>query len=415
MNLSTLVLAYLAQNPWIPEIPREPDPLGEISLQEGSRGVVPLPVDVDRRLRRWFDRYTKLQSPSGLPIHILAQPGWSEDQIVRVRRILEHFLREVPGVRHREWKAKIADSMGQRRATMVLFRTADDLESAFRSGLGELPLGMQDLRANECPVEGDADYMQHRTRDAAYEEILHLVHDYGIRPVLRDYDENLHRANLNAKSKRLWKGWPEDEPENHRNEYFAAIYDNYLDLWAVKPKLYEGEVLPPDAIPDGCSHFGMYRANNRKRLAEVDPQGFKLIEKFLPAYLSYVAELPASLDEDFYMHRVEGKAYTHKSQHLTRVHLRGDHSIAVYGNSWDNEMVGNAGDNSFAGGAGQDRIDGGGGRDFAIYRGIYEDYAVLAADNHWIIRDKQENRDGQDILRNIEVLEFRDRSLVLEK
>jgi len=197
---------FAQQEAWVPDVPGGPDPIGGIDTSATPGGVVPLPDFVDRRIRKWFGRYTRLVAPNGKPIHILAQDGWREDQIIRARKVLQHILADAPGTRYGSDKAPIANAMADRRATLVLFDTVQQMERAFGGGLGSVELGCQDLRANECPVEGDADYLRHETRDAAFEEILHLVHDYGIRPVHPAYDEAIHQANLKAANRGIWKG-----------------------------------------------------------------------------------------------------------------------------------------------------------------------------------------------------------------
>ncbi|MYF04219.1 MAG: hypothetical protein F4230_04295, partial [Holophagales bacterium] len=99
--------------------------------------------------------------------------------------MMEHLLADHPGSVYGDDKSGIAAAMADRKATMVFFDTEPDMRQAMSEGLPEATdLSMQDLRANECPAPGDADYMGHVTRDAAYEEIWHLIHDYGIKPTL---------------------------------------------------------------------------------------------------------------------------------------------------------------------------------------------------------------------------------------
>lgn len=391
---------------WVPDIPGGPDPIGDIDVSGAPAGVVPLPESVDDRIETWFGRYTRVVAPNGKPIHILAQDGWREDQIVRTRKVLQHILRGVPGTRFGADKDAIANAMADRRATLVLFDTVDRLEHAFDGGLGDLELGFQDLRANECPVEGDPDYLGHETRDAAFEEILHMVHDYGIRPVYPGYDEALHQANLDAAKRGSWKGWPEDEPENHRNEYFAAAYDNYLDLWALKPLLYEGEQLESDAIPDGTSHFGAFAANTRARLRELDPTVFGLIQEFFPPYLTYTAELPPTFDGTFFMRPEPGLRYTYKSRHLVSVTLTGRLDSGITGNAWDNRLTGNAGDNVLEGGGGNDRLSGGPGVDTAVFAGPATRYLIESRNGEIRVTDERADRDGVDLLDGIEKARF---------
>jgi len=150
--------------------------LDALDPSRAYRGILQLPGAVAKPIRETFDRYARVVTPNGRPIHILAQSGWTEDQIVHARKVLEHLLTDVPGVQYGD-RAAVANAMAERRATLVLFDDEPAMERAFRGRLGDLRLGMQDLRANECPPVGSRDYMRHGTRDAAFEEILHLVHD----------------------------------------------------------------------------------------------------------------------------------------------------------------------------------------------------------------------------------------------
>ena len=155
-----------ADDPWVPEIPHGKDPIPTIDTSTSPDGIVDLPQDIDPRISRIFDRYTKVLAPHGKPIHILAQSAWRRDQIVRARKVLQHILSPVPGSRLGSDKTAVANAMADRRATLVLFADERALERALRGPFGEVELGCQDLRANECPVEGDAEYMKNQTRDA---------------------------------------------------------------------------------------------------------------------------------------------------------------------------------------------------------------------------------------------------------
>lgn len=230
--------------------------LDDLDTGTGPRGIVPLPPSVHPTLRKVFEHYTRVTTRTGRPLHILAQGAWTDDQIVHVRKVLTHYLEDVPGSRFGADKGPLGEAMANRRATMVLFDDEPAMERAFDGPLGELHLGMQDLRANECPAPGTPDYMTHGTRDATFEEVLHLVHDYGIRPALPEYDRLLQAGNDAAAQADLWDPWPRDEPDSHRNEYIAAVYDNYLDLWTTPPTVYEGELIEPGDIPRGTSHGG---------------------------------------------------------------------------------------------------------------------------------------------------------------
>ena len=167
--------------------------LPEIDISTSSDGIVELPDNVPAVFKKYFVNYTKIIAPNGKPIHILAQNGWTNDQIKHGRNVLEHILNDYAGSFYGNDKTRIANSMSNKKATMVFFNTEPDLEKAFSEGLGEATdLNMQDLRSNECPAVGSDDYINHITRDASYEEIWHLVHDYGIKPMLPKMIKNMN-------------------------------------------------------------------------------------------------------------------------------------------------------------------------------------------------------------------------------
>jgi len=382
--------------------------LDAIDTAADERGVVPLPASVHGAIRATFARYTRVVAPNGRPIHILAQAGWSTDQIVRVRHVLEHLLAPAPDSRFGADKAPVANAMADRRATMALFDDEPAMERGLRSPFGSLRLSVQDLRANECPVEGDPDYLQHDTRDAAFEEVLHLVHDYGIRPALPEYDRWIERLNRAAAQRGIWEPWPQDEPDSHRNEYLAAAYDNYLDLWTVPPTRYEGERIDANDIPAGTSHFGAFRGGSRQRLAKVDPEAVEMIEAFLPRHVTYVAELPAAFEGTFVMRWEPRLRYTTASQHLRSARLRGSRAANLSGNEHANRLFGNDGPNVLEGLGGDDVLHGGAGRDVAVLRGVRSEYEVRRDGARVLLSDRVTARDGQDTLLDVEVVRFAD-------
>ena len=147
------------------------------SDQSTSR-VVALPDGIHRGLNRHFKTYTNVLAPNGKPIHFLAMDGWNVDRIVRVRKVMEHFLCDARGHQFGQ-KTELANAMADNHATMVLLNHSRDMDRVMPA-IERLDLQIQDLRANESPFEGEPDYMDHQTRDAAYEEVFHLVHGSGI-------------------------------------------------------------------------------------------------------------------------------------------------------------------------------------------------------------------------------------------
>jgi len=388
--------------------------LPEIDTWASADGIVDLPADVPEVFREHFVKYTKVVAPNGKPIHILAQDGWTDDQIRHGRDVLEFLLTDYPGSQYGDDKRAVANAMADRKATMVFFNTEDDLEEAFRGGLaGATDLSMQDLRANESPAVGDADYMSHVTRDAAYEEIWHLVHDYGVKPTLPEMIAEMREAN-DVAAANGWQAWPDDEPHEHPNEYVGVLIDNYFDLWAVHPTLYEARPIEPGRIPEGQSHFGRYFANSREAVRQQDPAGYALIERFLPPYLTYTPLLPEDFTGTFSLALDPAAAYTYKTQHLRSAALTGDGAADLTGNDFDNSLIGNEGSNLLAGAGGDDMLDGAGGEDGAVFAGPADEYEISETDGVVTVSDGVEGRDGTDSLRNIEYLQFGDSRVPLE-
>jgi len=382
--------------------------LPDIDISQSPNGIVRLPENVPQVIRDVFIKYTKIYAPNGKPIHILAQDGWTDDQIKKGRNVLEFILTDFPGSAYGNDKSAIANSMADRKATMVFFNTEPDMRKAMRGPLrGATDLSMQDLRANECPAEGDDDYMNHITRDASFEEIWHLVHDNGVKRVLPEMIAEMQKAS-EAAEKKGWRGWPDDEPDEHSNEYVGVLIDNYYDLWTVRPKLYEGRDIAPEDVPEGQSHFGRYFASSRKLMKEYDPEGYALMQKFYPPFLTYTPELPDNFEGTFSLAFDESQVYTYKSQHLQNVTLTGTNNANLMGNAYDNVLTGNEGDNILTGGAGKDILHGGEGRDTAVFSGPRSEYMIEIHNGDFKITDKIQDRDGEDFLKNIEVLKFSD-------
>ncbi len=386
--------------------------LPNIDISESPNGIVPLPDSVPSVFKDVFVKYTKVIASNGKPIHLLAQADWTDDKLIKVRNILEHMLTDFPGSEYGSDKTKVANSMSDRKATMVLFNSSQASREAM-SGLrgGATDLDMQSMWANEIAAEGSNDYMNHITRDATYEEVWHLVHDTGVIPTLPKFQSEIEAA----KDAAVEIGWgpPNDDPSSWHSEYYAQQYDNYLDLWVVQSKLWEGRKLKPGELPEGTAHWGQNQVNSRGELLELDPVGYELIENFFHPYLTYTPELPVDLKGTFSLTFNKALVYTHKSQHLKDVTLKGNNNANLIGNAYDNVLTGNAGDNVLTGGAGDDWLLGGEGEDTAVFAGLYEDYKITKSGKYVTVKDNRVNRDGADTLIDIEFLEFSGRKVKL--
>lgn len=407
ITITGLILFSACQNK-----PQELVTLPDIDISGSANGVVTLPATVPDIVRNTFVKYTKYIAPNGKPIHFLAQDAWTEDQIMHARNVLQHILTDYLGSAYGNDKTAVANSMSDKRATMVLFNDTDELEKAFNSGLQNLDHSMQDLRSNESPAVGDEDYMGHVTRDASYEEIWHLVHDYGIIPTLPDMIAEMREAN-DVAAEKGWRAWPQDEPQEHPNEYVGVLIDNYYDLWVIEPQLYEARDYEPG--PEGTTHFGSYFANGRTNVETKDPLGFAVIEKFFPPYLTYTPQLPVDFEGTFSIALDESKPYTYKTQHLVDVTLRGSNNANLMGNGYGNMLSGNSGNNVINGLGGNDEIDGGEGEDTAVFSGANNEYEIATENGTSAVSDKQSDRDGIDRLSNIEFIQFSDKQIELNK
>lgn len=375
--------------------------LARIDTKQNTKRIVDLPQGIHPGLNRHFKKYTNVLAPNGSPIHFLAMDGWSDDRILRVRKVLEHFLRDVP---NRQWghKTPLANAMANNHATMVLLNDSRDMDRVFPD-IEDVDLQMQDLRANESPFEGESDYLQHQTRDAAYEEVFHLIHAAGVLDAMKAYDREIRRVAEQAKETDLWNYDEPNMPGNHF-EYIICVYDNYLDLWKTKPTMMESRTVGKQ--PRGQSFFGEYKADQRANTRSIDPDGFSLVEQFNPDHISYTAELPASFQGEFHLRSNDKLRYSQKATHLKNVTLRGSLEVTLTGNSHDNRLVGNSGDNRITGNGGDDSIFGGEGIDSVVLRGIKSQYVIRRIGDVIEVQDSMVNRDGHDVLSGIERLVF---------
>jgi hypothetical protein len=386
------------------QVPDKPDidytVLDNIDVSSSPWGVVPLPPELGKTLNGLFSKYTKHMAPNGKPIHIFAQTGVSDLQVARAREILKYHLTDAPGTEYGHDKSALADRMADVRAALTY--TDTEMKSfAMRPILRKTQLRTQDLYATESPVEGSYEYIhnearpgEHFTRDASYEEIMHLVHDKGLEDVLPEYHQEIIDAEKAATDAGIYRY---GRPAPH--EYIITGFDVYFGLWAHDPQ------------GDGKSFGDEYDFHTKEELRTGDPALYNLVEKFWPKNLTYNAYIDPSFEGTFVMVLDENKEYTFKSQHLVHVTLTGDKNTSILGNAYDNRLTGNAGDNSLTGNAGTDIIFGGEGEDTAVFSGPSSEYEITTENNVTYVLDKVKERDGTDELTGIEILQFTDKEV----
>ena len=339
-----------------------------------------------------FDRYTKVDTPNGGVIHIIAQNEIMENQIVRARGILQHYLTDFPGSVYGADKSAVANKMAENGATLLLLNGVDD---GTNSGA---ELDGQPLYYGEMQVEGHSWYItqNYEYRDASFEEILHLVHDYGIGVdqgaefdgALPQYQADIRAAQVTAVSGKLW-AWPAEQADwlaeltaenSLSQEYLASVVDTYYGLWG--------------AFDSEYGMWGMYIAKIRDDLATTDPQGAAIMaNQYFHPYLTYNARIDASFVGDFSLTFNNTLSYTNHAQYLKDVTLTGNKDSNVVANQFDNNITGNAGVNT------------------VIFSGQSTQYQITKENGEVKVQDLQDDRDGMNTLADIEKLQFSDSTI----
>jgi hypothetical protein len=212
-------------------------------------GIEEVPASLGQQFFKAFDRYTKITAPNGKPIHIVAQNEITNEQILRSRGILQHYLKDYPGSVYGNDKSEVANKMAENNAVLTLLNGEDDGNVLAALKVEWSGIYGQALFKNEIQVEGHPWYVNqdYAHRDAAFEEILHFVHDFGIgvdgsntspgvKPI---FQREIREAQIHGLTNGLWantertKDWIEElDTENSLSqEYLAAVIDTYYGLW----------------------------------------------------------------------------------------------------------------------------------------------------------------------------------------
>ena len=349
-----------------------------------------------------FDKYIQYIAPNGKPITILAQDKVSDEQLLKAYNILSFYL-----VSYADYDMDLAaNQMANNQAVLVMPNGADgDKLINMAASFG------QPLYAMETPVTGDDWYIKndYEHRDASYEEILHLVHDYGIGTTLNvqalpELANEINKATFNSlpEDKSEWgksgiwglgfDAWLQEisKEGSLEQEYIVSVVDSYYGLWEAFQEAEGGM-------------WGGYIAKNREEIAENDPMGYKALESFLPKQLTYMDRISPNFEGTFYVELDEGLPYTYKSQYLLNIRLTGTNDSNIVGNKEDNIFIPNSGTN---------HIDGKEGYDIIHLQGASYEYNIEYASQEVIITDKSDNRDGLIRCTGVELLRFTDEDIV---
>jgi hypothetical protein len=369
-------------------------------------GITAVPEQFAESYGRLFCKYTEVTAPNGGPIRIFAQREISNEQLIYSRNVLEFYLEDVPGTRHGAEKTEIANTMTENGANLLIFKGHDGEFEFFENEEDWREMDGQALFEDEVAVPGSAWYIDNvfeGHRDATFEEILHLVHDFGIGVDVEwappgaapDFQSEIRRAEINAlETNGLWAqderaaDWIEElrEEGSLTQEYLASVVDSYYGLWGAFDEREGGM-------------WGLYVAKTRDEIAEKDPMGYALMEAFFNPYLTFDARLDPSFDGVFSMSFDPSLPYTHKSQYLVRATLTGANNSGLEGNDQDNTLTGNSGANL---------LDGGEGVDTVVFEGTMAEYEISREGELLVIADTIEGRDGRDRLQAVEQLQFQD-------
>lgn len=367
---------------------------------DAALGITAVPPSAGQSFFKAFDRYTSVMAPNGKPINIVAQSQITNEQIVRARSILEHYLTDYPGSAFGSDKTAIANAMADNNAFLTLMNGADGSDPLAMVKVMLSGIFGQSLYHDEIQVEGHPWYIEqdYSHRDAAYEEILHFVHDYGIGVdgpnsspgAAPEFQAQIRAAQINALEKKIWglgaSNWIQElTAENSLSqEYLAAVIDVYYGLWGA------------DTENADTGMSGLYTAKLRSDIPEADPMGQTLMDNaFFHPYLTYRARIDASFDGIFSLRFDETLPYTHHAQYLKDIILLGNNDSSIRINELDNDIIGNAGNN------------------IVIFSGAEADYTIAHENGAIIVTDTVIGRDGSNTLRGIEFLQFVDSQVAL--
>lgn len=355
---------------------------------------------------KYYSKYIEYVAPNGKPIRIVAMHEVSDDQMLYAYDLLSFYLKNTDAVD----KSAIANKMADNNSVLILPNGAD---RDGKTPMAAMALG-QNLNQQEIANIGSAWYMENdfEHRDASFEEIFHMVHDYGIGTsenpqASQEISKVIADAKINAlpaaKSdwglKGLWglnsKPWLEElaNEGSLEQEYIVSVIDSYYGLWEAWTE-------------ESGGMWGTYVAKTRAEIIEKDPKGLIALESFLPKNINQMMRVDSTFKGTFDMNRNDDKPYTYKSQYLQNVYLSGSNDSNLIANNLDNILMGNSGKNT---------IDGGAGHDVLQLRGPLRGYNIDVKEGHLIVTDSISGRDGVVKALNIEVVRAIDADYLVER
>lgn len=158
-----------------------------------------------------------------------------------------------------------------------------------------------------------------------------------------------------------------------------------------------GMVIPERGTRDSDKGmWGLYVAKTRDQFETRDPMAYELMNnKFFHPYLTYNARIDKDFKGTFSLMFDKSVPYTHHARYLKDITLLGNNNTSVHVNELDNDITGNKGTNT------------------VIFSGNSEEYTIQTEAGVTTVKDNIAARDGQNVLRNIEKLQFADKTIEL--
>ncbi len=351
--------------------------------------------------KKYYKKYIDYVAPNGKPIRIMAADKVSDEQMLKAYNVLSFYLTDYGDYK----KEAIANSMADKGAILVMPNGADG-----DGGTPSEALMGQPLYQNETPVAGGKWYQtnDYSHRDAAYEEIFHMVHDYGIgttqnpaampelsKKIKAGLDSVLPKSKADWGKKGIWglgsREWMLElsKEGSLEQEYIVSGIDSYYGLWEAYTESDKGM-------------WGMYVPKTRKDVIEKDPKAYEIINTFLGDNFTYMERVSPEFEGTFKMSLDTANPYTYKSQYLTKARLTGEKNSNLEGNDFNNILIGNKGNNT---------LDGKQGENVVQFNGASSEYTITKNGDSIVVKDTK-NRDGEDTLMNIAVLRFTDKDVM---
>ncbi len=341
------------QAPFVPQLPPVTLPAdAPAACAHGADRIIATPEAYERYIREGLVRYTEVATPNGGVVPIFAGNALSDAQILRARELLRFFVADHPDSRWGSDKTAVANAMAANNAALVM------PNGEHREG-NEPRVPAQPLYDAETPVAGSDWFMDNDFdhRDAALEEIFHLVHDTGIGTwapgALPEYQAELLAEAEAAIEDGRWgipaepgvEQWLQElrREDSLAQEYIASVIDSWYGLWG-----------PWDEADGGM--WGVYIAKIRAEVEAFDPAGGALLSDFLPEMLGTIEPIDPDFTGRLSLLFDAAEPYTHKTRYFSDLRLLGTGAVTLVGNAADNRVVAGPGDLAFEGGQGTDTL-----------------------------------------------------------